>query len=59
MNEQEVKAIEQALAEIDTTAIHLRRQITEAEEEIARLEAVKRLLVRLLPTDKRINQLFK
>ena len=58
MNQQETKTIEQTIGKLNETITELTYQKTELEMRISELETMKAALMHLLPTEKRIEQLF-
>jgi len=59
MDEKEIKAIKQSIEGYDRHIQDLVRQKADIEQRIDDLEKLRAGLARLLPTDDRLDQLFK
>ena len=58
MTEQELRAVEQSLEQIEEAIRELTTEKTQLEMQISNLVNVKSVLTRLLPPEKRIEKLF-
>lgn len=58
MNEQELKVVEKIILKLDETTTDLSYHKIELEVRISELENMRSELLRLLPTDKRVEKLF-